>query len=387
MKLLPKDIFEAPPFQAFLADIAALGVTPVLENGELFTVIAARSNPRWWLLPLDARKAYISGLEMQQPITVAAKIAKAVARGLARYAPIHLYSRYHLRLSGQVDLNGTFEQSNIKIAYFTGTDGPHRKTSIQIMDQNGKILGYGKLSRAEHIRPYLRNEASILKHIGAMELRSVDVPKVETFRDDEAVTLLITDSMKSSAHTVPLIPGRQHLEFLTELRSRTESFGARVVLDELAVPTRVRSREWAARLKRVEQTLLPHADSIPTCLTHGDFTPWNTFLQGGRLYVFDWEYARQDWPVGFDLVHFLLSTTPSSEQISRIDELISRLSQTQFGCDAKLACRALLLSLACHASFYLGRLLDTGNGVTEWRDGYFRAAMIDRLLDLEASVA
>ena len=41
---------------------------------------------------------------------------------------------------------------------------------------------------------------------------------------------------------------------------------------------------------------------------HGDFTPWNMFEEGGRLLVFDWEYAHQTYPKGLDRYHFMTQT-------------------------------------------------------------------------------
>ena len=41
---------------------------------------------------------------------------------------------------------------------------------------------------------------------------------------------------------------------------------------------------------------------------HGDFTPWNMFVEGGELFVFDWEYAGIMYPKGLDRYHFWMQT-------------------------------------------------------------------------------
>ncbi|MDD5869883.1 MAG: phosphotransferase, partial [Bacteroidales bacterium] len=41
---------------------------------------------------------------------------------------------------------------------------------------------------------------------------------------------------------------------------------------------------------------------------HADFTPWNMFVEDGRLFVFDWEYSRMTYPCGLDRYHFELQT-------------------------------------------------------------------------------
>jgi len=39
-------------------------------------------------------------------------------------------------------------------------------------------------------------------------------------------------------------------------------------------------------------------------LCHRDFAPWNTYLDRGFLYVFDWEYATEQGIPFWDIFHF-----------------------------------------------------------------------------------
>jgi len=371
-------------FSDFLADISALGVVPVDRGGLRYALTAARSNPRWWLLPLDSRRAAAAGLEMLQPVTTAATLAKTVARGLARFGPHGLLGGARFRLSGWPDLDGAFEGRIAHVAYFTGTHGPHRKTALQVMNVDGKILGYAKLSRADHVRPYLRNEAKMLARVAALGLKTAEAPELLATRDDGALTLLVTDSRKSREHSAPLVPGPEHIAFLRELHACTGRGGAFDALDTLSRRASdlapLAGRDWSTRLARADTVLRPSADVIPVCLNHGDFTPWNSFLQGGRLYVFDWEYGNSTWPVGFDLVHFMLATIPPDRQVDSLPLLTEALASTHFDGDAEAASRALLLSLVCHAVFYMNRLAEVAAPLTDWPDAPVRGAMIDRLL-------
>ncbi|MFM8739131.1 MAG: hypothetical protein ACKOC0_02880, partial [Cytophagales bacterium] len=44
-----------------------------------------------------------------------------------------------------------------------------------------------------------------------------------------------------------------------------------------------------------------------TCLSHGDFTPWNMYLDSkAGLAIYDWECARRNMPFGFDAFHFII---------------------------------------------------------------------------------
>lgn len=385
LRPLPDYTWGEPPLRAFFEDICALGVERVSGGGLPYAVVAARSNPRWWMLPLSCRRAAAAGLEMIQPVTKAARLSKFAARGIARVGPLRWLGHGRLELSGFPDLAGAFGDEAAHVAYFTGTDGPHRKTAIQVMDGDGLILGYAKFSREEHIRPYIRNEAEMLALVAALGLISADIPKVISLRDNADLTLLVTDSCKSANVTVPTKLGAVHLSFLDELRKCTSQVRAAPLLEALAsrLPAveNIAGAGWSARITRTLAALHPVAGDIELCLAHGDFTPWNSFVRLNRLYVFDWEYARTDWPVGFDLVHFMLAIIPPTHHLQDLPRILEIVARTQFNANKRAARRAILLSLLCHAIFYLGRLADVRGALTDWSDGPVRAALIDCLLN------
>lgn len=384
MRGLSAQIRTAAPFEAFLADLATLGVTPVDDAGSTYGVFAAHSNLRWWLLPLENRRVSAAGLEMLQPVSRAAKVAKWIARLLAQSGPRRLLGKGRIRLSGVPDLSNAFGSCAVHVAYFTGTDGPHRKTAVQVMDVQGNILGYAKLSRAAHIAPYIRNEADTLTRLADLNLSSADVPRVLWERDDNYVTMLVTDSLKSSAVDSPLQITVAHLAFVKELCTRTGSLGAASLLEHLrrrlVEIAPILDSSWQDRVNMALDLLDPFADELPLCLVHGDFTPWNCFVHSDRLYVFDWEYSQAAWPVGFDLVHFFLAITPPDQQLKRMPEALALLRKTQFNGDAEAAQRALLLSLVCHAMFYMGRLSEVNGLLSDWDQSAVRGALIDHLL-------
>lgn len=379
------DIIYSAPFQSFLGDLAKLGVEPVDYGGRLFAVIEARSNRRWWLIPLDDRRAATSGLEMLQPVSYGASAAKILSQLITRFGPYGLLGKGKLRLSGIPDLRDAFGADAQHIACFTGTDGPHRKTTLQVMNSDGTILGYAKLSSESHIRPYIRNEALTLERLAQLDLAAVDVPIKLTMRDDTDMTLLITNSRKTKDATTILQPGILHLGWLEHIREQTSQLGAKQLLVELTNQLKkvegVAGIEWSCRLARALDALRPVADSIPLCQVHGDFTPWNTFVQHKRLYIFDWEYANPAWPVGYDLVHFLLATIPPVQQAQHLSQIEKTLISTQFQGNERAGRRSLLLSLLCHALLYLLRVSETEGALDDWGGNFARAQLIEAMLE------
>jgi hypothetical protein len=65
----------------------------------------------------------------------------------------------------------------------------------------------------------------------------------------------------------------------------------------------------ADRLRRcVEQVTTGLGDvDVTFTASHGDWSPWNMWLNGDRLLVWDWERFERETPAGFDLLHFRLN--------------------------------------------------------------------------------
>ncbi len=373
-------------FASFLGDLAALGVRPVAEGGRRFSVVKARSNARWWLVPRDDRRAAMAGFQMFHPVSTRAAAAKAAARLAVCVSPRSLPRSGQLRLDGAPDLGSAFGGEIAFHAYFTGTDGPHRKTTIQLMGPRGRILGYAKLSRVPRIMRFIEAEADTLAELDRLGLHSADVPRVMTTRREDALALLVTDSLKGAQPRIRKRLGPEHLVFLGEIAARTGGVGASDVFEELsgditALDGRL-SPDWTRRFHAGRDALRGTQARLPVCLAHGDFTPWNAFVQSGRLYAFDWEYARHGYPQGYDQLHFILATA-GTDPLSApgiVRRVLDDLARQRFAGDRATAREAALFSLLLHAAFYFGRGVEAGETRPGFEGEDMRGALIDVLL-------
>lgn len=71
------------------------------------------------------------------------------------------------------------------------------------------------------------------------------------------------------------------------------------------------------------------ASNLKTCLSHGDFCPWNFLVYGGEYKLIDWEMAEER-PMGYDIFTFICNVstlfyphTPLKQAIDENRELIS----------------------------------------------------------------
>jgi hypothetical protein len=372
-------------FGEFVGDLATLGVAPVSAGGRSYGLLRARTNDRWWLIPLGGGRPSAAAMAMFQPVSVAAAVAKAGVKTAARLGLSLGWSAGRISFGGLPDLPGLGLKGLAHCAYFTGTAGPHRKTAIQLMGGDGAILGYAKVSRRPLVKPFLMHEAEMLLRVERLALTTAETPTVLAFEPGlgQGATVLVTDSLKTAGARSSARPGPHHLRFLLEMSSRTQTVGAQYVHDSM----RSLSEDprlpvaWVARLLSGLRVSAPFVETLPVALAHGDFTPWNSVMLKQGLYVFDWEYASENWPLGYDLVHYVLATSNLKAADQTVSALNQRVAATFLSGDVGAARICVLLSLLLHAAFYLRRQLEYSGGVDGWNDGDRRARLIDACLD------
>lgn len=381
-------LFNNPVFKDALAEIEGLGfrVSDRSTPGTIpYGIIGGRSNQRWWLVPLNDRRLTVSGLALFQPIVSSAKVLKSAAVMASTLGLSSVWLREKVYISGRSYLEEIFSEKGLCFAFFTGTDSPHRKVAVQIMARDGRIKGFAKVSQNSSVKPLLKHEAQTLEYLNTLDLQAALIPEVLFCGEIGIAEVLVTDSLKTARTKTVTALNDAHISFLQELADKTA-----IPVEEGDVPlaTSLRKRyvaaaecltnEWQNRFEKALE-VIEGAEGELGCskrLTHGDFTPWNTFFVDGRLYVFDWEYASKECQVGHDLIHFVLSL-PSVKRW-RVSETIREAKKVMreskfFSDDANPDC--LFLSYLCANSLhYIGRVPKANGQIIHW-DGEQEAAV------------
>ena len=370
-----------PAFAEAMFDLRVLGIEPS-ERGDCYGLVAARSNPRWWILPLSSSAQTRAGLELFHPATLAAQVIKsgaafACSLGLQRFA-----FRSGPKLTGVRKFAATFPIGTASsVAIFTGTEGPHRKTTVQFSDYESRILGYAKLSRSPQVTPWIEAEARILKEVAALHLETADTPSMLDLRRLNDAVMLITDSKKERNCSTPRALTKAHVNFITELAARTAGTDWPDHVESMRKRfARVRPVMGDICRARVQTAIerLSAGPQLPVVLTHGDFTPWNSFL-GRRLYVFDWEYAGRR-ALGHDIVHFIFATRLFQDPLCLEAAALAALGAVYPDLDATTA-RLLLLAYLCnHTLLFAQREYEGLRRIDGWMDSTHVLPLIDRLL-------
>jgi hypothetical protein len=292
--------------------LRSYGLTPSLEDIRL-------------IVPLRNKACTAASLALYQPSLKKAKMRKYLAYIIGRAGLSSLWIPYRLIISQNSHVGSQqgipahakkIFGNHIDFALFTGTPGYLRKTTIQIMDHAGSILGYCKIGNNPQTKAVLQNEADMLDLLSRLSLgRALTPTKLFAGESHSGDFCLIQSTKKGHLSSAPLIPGDVHLDFLTRLMEQTGREGAflespcyREVAERLTsvygYADTGKYQELSKALEWASQVL--SRNKITLFLAHRDFTPWNTFISEGQLFVFDWEFARTGWIPLADAFHFIL---------------------------------------------------------------------------------
>ena len=188
--------------------------------------------------------------------------------------------------------------------------GPFRKPVVQAVTPDGRVVGYAKVAwnhvtaanvRAEHDAlqrllgavgpvPAAPAPIALLSHRGFPVLLTRPMPPRLRRYDPNAPAPQAPVSRAVAALAPP--DGAAFDPIGTRLRER---------LDAAHVPSLPHLTE---ALAAILGAMGSHTGDLPAGAWHGDWSPWNLGWVGDRLWAWDWEYSRDDVPVGLDLPHF-----------------------------------------------------------------------------------
>ena len=273
-----------------------------------FAVLPSRREPRC-LIPVGDSRATLEGFRFYTPYAFGARVLKGLLKQIVKtgwngWALDPLYVAEPLGLKALV-ASVTGERHPV-FAMLLGAPGRYRKLTIQVMRPGGQTLGYVKLGLTRPAGSRVRQEARVLEGLSALRPY---VPRVLFAGEWQDSYLLFQSPVEGRPGPVKL--SGIHIDFLEKLVAihRVNKPGIQLVEEvgmrwnEVAWRCHWRWQALGAAALAEARGELEHL-TVPCGFAHGDFAPWNTRVQDGRLSVFDWESAEWETPLGWDTFHF-----------------------------------------------------------------------------------
>lgn len=255
------------------------------------------------LLPLGSRavaagsvRRYHDGKSRKERVITHAAIALARS-GALRFAPGDTVDIGPFALIERAAAE--LDEADVQIAITLGPRRRNRKPVVQLIRNDGTTIGFAKVGWSPFTRTLVDNEAAWLRRLEGAVPEAMQIPTVLARVEDGARTMIVTSALATSRRS-GVNGGLSSATVLDLARSLGAENHRFADLSQLGCLRRGR----VGQLIDIDRLLERHGDTVVELgLWHGDLTPWNTATVGRTTQVWDWEFADDHRPVGFDLLH------------------------------------------------------------------------------------
>lgn len=260
-----------------------------------------------------------TAMNLYQPSGIKGKAMKALFPWLHGMEPVQSAihaSKMNLALTAVLksDLYRWFGVSDLEFALFCGTPCVHQKITMQI-SQGKRILGYAKFTDNEEIGRIFDGEKETLDYLRQRGIETV--PRcLYSGAWKDGIWLFVQTTTKTAKSSTDHSWGKRELAFIEKLHEKTiqrlpfedtEFYRDVCFLREKL--NHLQGVDTKPIAKAVSRVLKEYAgQEVYFSFYHADFTPWNIYVEQGRLYAFDLEYAKRTYPPYLDYFHFFTQT-------------------------------------------------------------------------------
>ncbi len=175
----------------------------------------------------------------------------------------------------------------------------NRKPVLQLLRPDGRTVGFAKVGWSPFTAELIGNEAHWLRQVDGRMPPGTAAPAVLVDRTFADVRVVVTAPVPTPAFSRRRRP--LPLDTLTQI-ARLGTSGRSTVAD-LAMLDGFRVAGLGEVVPLDALVERHRSVELELGMWHGDLTPWNTATSGGITSIWDWEFADDHRPVGFDALH------------------------------------------------------------------------------------
>jgi len=222
------------------------------------------------------------------------------------------WPRWRAPQDGEAGIDGlvrTVVPDARRVGVLLGPPRANAKPVLQVFDERGMTIAFGKVGNDERTRSLVRRETRALTDLSDPGFATLQVPRILWSGEWEGLQVVLLSPMsasqdRASSWEVPAAAMRELAE--------AEGVVTQALRDDAYVTDlMVRADRLLATEPEIVASLATLGGQVGDLALrfgrwHGDWAPWNMGVASGRVQVWDWERSRRGVPLGFDLVHFLL---------------------------------------------------------------------------------
>ena len=232
-------------------------------------------------------------------------VAQTIARlGVLRFAGGEVLKLPPFGLVRQIERE--LGEAQLRATVSLGPRRRNRKPVLQLIRPDGTPVAFVKVGWSALTRELVTNEAHWLELVEGQLPDAVAAPEV-LLRHAGVDSVTAQETIAIATTPLPVrARGRRTEPVSTQIIRAISALSRKDGIPFSELPT---LQMWTgdpelAELLLLDQLLQRHGEVvINTGLWHGDLTPWNTASSGGLMYLWDWEFAGDHRPIGFDAMH------------------------------------------------------------------------------------
>lgn len=297
------------------------------KGGKFFSF--ANSSGKRWIMPV---RNMAVAMNLYQPGWRTGKILKAVFPYIYWLKPVQkkigteaFYCKLNDSLSD--DIKTIFSIKDFEFSIFCGTPSVHQKIVMQISCGN-RILGYCKICDNKEVIDSFDYEFALLQKLESMGINSTPQPLFNDYIGD-GIKMFVQSTCKTMQSKTNHEWGELEVGFLEDIYRKSHAVikfeesdfykDITFLRDNIGLLDGFRSD---IVLDAIDLVMNHYAGKeVDFSLYHADFTPWNCYVENGKLYAFDLEYAKMSYPSYIDCFHFMVQGL-IYEKHSSVDEII-----------------------------------------------------------------
>jgi hypothetical protein len=267
------------------------------------------------LVPMGSRRVAVAAVRrFTEPQSRMAKLKRDAVVMALRSGAWPALLRDRVRLSGESDdsidnyLCETLG-AELSLSVHIGPARANRKPVLQLLDPNGKTIGFAKLGTGPLTRRLVRAETAALTALSHVKLATVTVPTVLHAGQWRGHQVLVQSPLPIWQQREPLT-SRRLVEAMLEVASACGITQGWLATSPYWAELRSRlaqlsDHEDGVALGNAARRLVEHCSDLGMRYGawHGDWAPWNMANVADTLLVWDWERFTPGVPLGFDALH------------------------------------------------------------------------------------
>ncbi len=286
--------------------LGRLGYAPAATGGLQLRGFPNPNGSLRWVWPTTLRQPLF--LEFYNAASPKARLFSLLVRVVFA---CRLQGLFFKKLPGRYAATGQQAWPVGDFALFTGTPGPNRKAVCCYDAAPGQRV-FAKLPLGPAATEKVTAEARYLDQLAEGDFAAFAVPRILGYQEADH---LLQSSVKPAGARRAARFGAAHAHGLAALLDATQvrqplaasacwqTIGEQVAaleeLSETRIPFGLRTK-----LRHLRDTIDPLSPAT-FAFAHGDFTPWNCWVKGNKLALYDLEMAQPEASLLYDLFHFI----------------------------------------------------------------------------------